>query len=53
MEDGREGLLHNKPVQGLRLTYYITGFMPNQLQTIFKIGSELVYFVCTVYYEIL
>ena len=25
-----EGLLHNKPVQGLRLINDITGFMPNQ-----------------------
>ena len=30
--DGREGLLHNKPVQGLRLTNCITGFMLNQLK---------------------
>ena len=26
-----EGLLHSKPVQGIRLTNYITGFTPNQL----------------------
>ena len=29
---GREGLLHNKPVQGLRLTNCITGFTSNQLK---------------------
>ena len=29
---GREGLLHNKPVQGLRLTNFITGITPNQLK---------------------
>ena len=29
---GGEGLLHSKPVQGLRLTNYITGFTPKSNQ---------------------
>ena len=39
---GGEGVLRNKPVQGLRLTNHITGFMPNQLKidrSLYQLGD--------------
>ena len=41
--DGRVGLLHNKPVQGLRLTNCFTGITPNQLtidQSLYQLGDR-------------
>ena len=38
-----EGLLHSKPVQGLRLTNYISGFTPNQLKidpSLYQLGDR-------------
>ena len=40
---GRVGLLHNKPVQGLRLTNFITGITPNQLKidrSLYQLGDR-------------
>ena len=40
---GRVGLLHNKPVQGLRLTNCITGITPNRLKidrSLYQLGDR-------------